>query len=174
MSVQDQCSNPPPKKADGAEEATDPGLIILYNAAAVHTALGQANSPVPQGGNIDQSLTAFKQYVYTQIMLTPCSEEEHCLEKPTAIPNMREFYPEVFHRLPTDTFRNIVERLKRVFIHSGQATAQWSVNVSVPAHVPNSVAPNEPLGVLMKVQGGVGTGQVIFERVAIPHGIFRA
>ena len=79
MSVQNaQCSNPPPKTADEmvAETATDPGLIIFYNAAAVHTALGQPNSPLPQGGNIDQSLTAFKQFVYTQIMLTPCSEED--------------------------------------------------------------------------------------------------
>ena len=77
------------------------------------------------------------------------------------------------HRLPTDTFRNIVERLKKVFIHSEQPTAQWSLNVSAPPHVPNSVAPNQPLAVLLKVQGGVGQGQVIFEPVAIPHDIFR-
>ena len=78
------------------------------------------------------------------------------MEKPTAIPNLRKFYPELFHRLPTDTFRNITERLKKVFIHLAQPTAQWSINVAAPPHVPNSVAPNQPLGVLIKVQGGVG------------------
>ena len=43
-----------------AEEASDPGLIILYDAAVIHTALAQPNSPIPQRANIDQSPTDFK------------------------------------------------------------------------------------------------------------------
>ena len=82
-------------------------------------------------------------------------------EKPNVVPHTREFYPELFHCLPTDTFGNIIERLKKVFIHSAQPTAQWSVNVAAPPHVPNSVPPNQPLGVLIKVQGSVGQGQVL-------------
>ena len=66
------------------------------------------------------------------------------------------------YRLSTDTFRDIIECLKKVFIHSAQPTVQWSLDVAAPLHVPNSVAPNQPLGVLIKVQGGVGRGQVLF------------
>ena len=44
--------------------------------------------------------------------------------------------------------------------------------MAAPPHVPNSVAPNQLLGVLIKVQGGVGQGQVLFKPVAITHEYF--
>ena len=174
MAQQDQ--NPAairPLQSSTHEEATDPGLIILYDPGAVHTALGQANAPVPQGRDIAASLHNFEQYVYHQILLTPCAEEAHCVEKGSAQATVRNYHPQLFHRLPADTYREIIERLKTVFIHANTTTAAWSVSVASSAQAPNSLPPNRPLGALIKVEGGVGLGQVTMEPVGIRHGVFR-
>ena len=114
-------------------------------------------------------------YVYQIVMMTPCSEDDHALERPASVgTTRREFYPELFHRLPADTYRKIIIHLKDTFIYSGSPVASWSGNVSSPANIPNSLPPNRPLGALIKVQGGVGLGQVTFEDVTFGHqGIFR-
>ena len=60
-------------------------------------------------------------------------------KKAIVIADAREFYPELFYRLPTDTFRNIIEHLKRVFIHWNQLTAQRSTNGATPAYICTSI-----------------------------------
>ena len=160
---------------DSREVAEDPGLIILYDCDAVHTTLGQPNAPILQANDAPTSLQNFKRYVYQIVMMTPCSEDGHALERPASVgTTRREFYPELFHRLPADTYRKIIIHLKDTFIYSGSPVASWSGNVSSPANIPNSLPPNRPLGALIKVQGGVGLGQVTFEDVTFGHqGIFR-
>ena len=83
------------------------------------------------------------------------------------------FFPELFHRLPADTYRAVIEHLHEVFVRANHPVARWSVNAAASTHDPNSFSPNRPLGSLIKVLGGVGQGQVTFERVAVSHGIFR-
>ena len=142
------------------EVAEDPGLIIIYDCDAVHTALGQPNAPIPQANDAPTSLQNFKRYVYQMVMMTPCTEDDHALERPASVGSTRrEFYPELFHRLPADTYRKITTHLKDTFIYSGSPVASWSINVSSPANIPNSLPPNEPLGALIKVQGGVVWGR---------------
>ena len=164
-----------PATANAAELPTDPGLIILYDPEAVHIALGQPNSPVTQGATINESLDDFKQYVYNQVLvLTPCTESEHAIRKCDGGSGVQEtFFTELFHRLPADTFREILEVLHRVFISGNNPVAEWSCNVSASAAVRNSLPPNRPLGALIKVDGGLGLGQVTFERVAVTNGVFR-
>ena len=146
---------------------------ILYDVDAVHIALGQANSPVTQGATPGQSLDHLKQYVYTQILSTPISDKENAVRKCDAPGAPQEFFPELFHRLPADTYRAVIEHLHEVFVRANHPVARWSVNAAASTHDPNSFAPNRPLGSLIKVLGGVGQGQVTFERVAVSHGIFR-
>ena len=107
-----------PAAANAVELPADPGLIILYDPEAVHMALGQPNSPVTQGATVNESLHEFKLYVYNQILvLTPCTETEHAIRKCDGGPGVQEtFFTELFHRLPADTFREILEVLHRVFI----------------------------------------------------------
>ena len=162
-----------PAAAQVVELATDPGLIILYDVDAVHIALGQANSPVTQGATPGQSLDYLKQYVYTQILSTPISDKENAVRKCDTPGAPQEFFPELFHRLPADTYRAVIEHLHEVFVRANHPVARWSVNAAASTHDPNSFAPNRPLGSLIKVLGGVGQGQATFERVAVSHGIFR-
>ena len=138
----------------------------------MHIALGQPNSPVRQGATPGQSLDDLKQYVYTQVMSTPLSDKEHTVRKCETLGVQQEFFPELFHRVPADTFRAVIEHLNEIFIRANHQVAWWSVNVAASAHEPNSCAPDRPLGALIKVLGGVGKGQVTFERVAVSHGIF--
>ena len=163
-----------------AEFPADPGLIILYDPEAVHVALGQPDSPVPQGATVNESLDEFKLYVYNLILvLTPCTETGHALRKCDGGLDPRvqgTVFTELLHRLPADTFREVLEVLYRVFIAGNnpihRAVAQWSLKVAASAAIPNSLPPNRPLGALIKVVGGVGVGQVTFERVAVTGGIF--
>ena len=154
------------------EAEADPGLIIIYDAEAVHDALGQANAPVQQGVDQAESVHNLQEYVYTQVLATPCSESEHCVER-ISDGNVREYYPQLFHRLPADTYRAIIERLKDMFAYRNTALARWSVNVATLAHAPGSLPPHRPLGALIKVVRGVGLGQVVMEPVLIQRGIFR-
>ena len=114
-----------------------------------------------------QSLHNFQQYVCQQVIATPCAVAEHCVEKPSNNPQGREYYPNLFHRLPADVYKDIVERLKTVFIFNNTPTATWSVNVAAPANTANSLPPNRPLGALIKVGGGVGLGHDLMEPVMI-------
>ena len=155
-----------------AEAEEDPGLIIIYDPEAVHEGLGQANAPVQQGNDMGESLRNFQAYVYRLILATPCSEMDHCVER-LSDGNVREYHNQVFHRLPADTYRAIIERLKDLFVYQNTPLARWSINVASPAHVPNSLPPHRPLGALLKVVGGVGLGQVVMEPVLIQRGVFR-
>ena len=166
MSVKGDVVSPAAENA--AEVPADPGLIILYDPEVVHIALGQPNSPVAQGATINESLENFKQYVYGQVLLTPCTESEHAIRKCDRGPGVQEtFFTELFHRLPADTFRAILEALHRIFITGSNPVAEWSCNVSASVAVRNSLPPNIPLGALIKVVRGEG-----FERVAVTRGIF--
>ena len=166
MSVKGDVVSPAAENA--AEVPADPGLIILYDPEAVHIVLGQPNSPVAQGATINESLENFKQYVYGQVLLTPCMESEHAIRKCDGGPGVQEtFFTELFHRLPADTFRAILEALHRICITGNNPVAEWSCNVSASAAVRNSLPPNIPLGALIKVVGGER-----FERVAVTRGIF--
>ena len=140
------------------EKEKDPGLIIVYDVEAVHIALGHTTEPVPQGVDIVQSLHNFQQYVYQQVIAMPCAVAAHCIEKTRNNPQGREYYQNLFHCLPANVYKDIVERLKTVFIFNNTLTATWSVNVAAPAHTANSLPPNRPLGALIKVGGGVGLG----------------
>ena len=158
-----------PQATTTVEAEADPGLIIVYDPEAVHDALGQANAPAQQGVNQAESVHNFQEFVYTQVLATPCSESEHCVER-ISDGNVRAYYPQLFHRLPADTYRAIIERLKDMFAYRNTALARWSVNVAAPAH---ALPPHRPLGALLKVVGGVGLGQVVMEPVLIQRGVFR-
>ena len=58
-----------------------------------------------------ESFENFKQYVYGKILLkTPCTESEHAIRKCDGGPGVQEtYFTELFHRLPADTFRAILE-----------------------------------------------------------------
>ena len=56
----------------------------------------------------------FKQFVYTQILVSPVVEADHGVEKGIQ-PAGRQYFQEVFHLLPEDTFWKIIERLKEVW-----------------------------------------------------------
>ena len=144
---------------NAAEVPTDPGLIILYDPEAVHIALGQPNSPVAQGANMKESFENFKQYVYGKILLkTPCTESEHAIRKCDGGPGVQEtYFTELFHRLPADTFRAILEVLHQIFIillRIGPAMFQ-------PQPTYETVCPpTDRWG--LKVEGGLGVGRVTF------------
>ena len=125
---------PAAAKVKVVELATDPGLIILYDVEAVHIALGQANSPVTQGATPGQSLDHIKQYVYTRVMSTPLSDKEHTVRKCDALGVQPEFFPELFRRLPADTFRAVIDHLNEIFIRANHPVARWSVNAAASAH----------------------------------------
>ena len=119
-----------PAAANAAELPADPCLIILYDPEAVHIALGQPNSPVTQGATINECLDNFKQYVYSQVLLTPCTESEHAIRKCDGGPGVQEtFFTELFYQLPADTFRAILEVLHRMFITGNNPVAEWSCHV---------------------------------------------
>ena len=141
------------------ERATDPGLVILYDVEAVHTALGQRDSPVVQGTSQHESVEAFKKYIFEVIMHTPCSDVDHGVLKSLAT-RTRQYYPELLQRMSADTYYRVISHLEDVFAVSNTPTADWSVQVSSVVGVPNSLPPHRPLGFLIKVQGGVGQGQV--------------
>ena len=153
------------------EKATNPGLIIIYDMEAVHVALGQPDSPVIQGATQAESVEAFKKYVIDVLMLTPCSDEEHGVQK-RSTPGTIDYYPELLQRLPADTYRKVILRLGHVFAHGNTTTSRWAVRVSLGVGLPNTLPPHRPLGSLVKVQGGVGQGQLLMERVAESDGIF--
>ena len=120
-----------------------------------------------------ESFENFKQYVYGKVLLTPCTESEHAIRKCDGGPGVQEsYFTELFHRLPEDTFRAILEVLHKIFITGNNPVADWSCNVSAAAGIPNSLPPNRPLGTLIKVEGGLGVGRVTFSRVAVSRGVF--
>ena len=158
---------------NAAEVPDDPGLIILYDPEAVHVALQQKNSPIAPGRTMMESFELFKKYVYGQVLLTPCNESDHAIRKCDGGPGLQEtYFTELFHRLPADTYRAIIEVLHRIFITGNNPVADWSCNVSAAAGTPNSLPPNRPLGSLIKVEGGLGVGRVTFERVGVTRGVF--
>ena len=127
---------------DSREVAEDPGLIILYDCGAVHTALGQPNTPIQQANDPPTSLQNFKRYVYQMVMTTPCSEDDHALERPASVGSTRrEFYPELFHRLPADTYRKIITHLKDTFIYSGFTVRKCVLPCQHPKQPPTEQAP---------------------------------
>ena len=71
------------------EAEADPDLIIVYDAGAVHDAHGQENAPMQQSNDIAESLNNFQAYVYMQVLATPCSETDHCVERLSDV-NVRE------------------------------------------------------------------------------------
>ena len=157
---------------NAAEVPEDPGLIILYDPEAVHIALGQPNSPVAPLVNMRESFEIFKNYVYRQVLLTPCNESDHAIRKCDGGPGLQEsYFTELFHRLPADTYRAIIEVLHKIFITGNSPVADWSCNVSAAAGIQNSLPPNRPLGTLIKVEGGLGLGRVTFSRVAVTRGV---
>ena len=97
----------------------------MYNAGAVHDALGQANAPAQQGNDIAENVHNFQEFVYVQVLATPCSEIEHCVERLSDV-NVREYYPQLFHRLPADTYRAIIERLKDMLVYRNTPLAKSS------------------------------------------------
>ena len=153
------------------EEATDPGLVILYDIEAVHVALGQPGSPVIQGATQAESVEAFI-YIFDVLMHSSCSDEEHGVQKPST-PGTIEYYPELLQRLPADTYRKLILCLGNVFTHGNTPTSRWSVRVASGVHLPDTLPPHRPLGSLIKVQGGVGQGQLLMDRVVEYSGIFR-
>ena len=64
------------------EKEEDPGLIILYNVDAVHTALQHPTAPVQQGANMAQSVDNGAKYVYTKVMGTPCTWQNTVSKRP--------------------------------------------------------------------------------------------
>ena len=93
-----------------------------------------------------ESFENFKQYVYGKILLkTPCTESEHAIRKCDGGPSVQEtYFTELFHRLPADTFRAILEVLHKIFITGNNPVADWSCNVSASAGIRNSLPPNRP------------------------------
>ena len=153
------------------ELTSDPGIVILYSDSdTVHTALGQAGSPVAQGATAGVSLTDFKEFVFNQILATPVAVADHCVVK-TFLPI--QHHHEVFHRLAEDKYRAVIELLMQAFVTSNTATARWSLAVSSGPHVPGALPLHGPLGQVLKVTGGVGLGQVVMEPAAMAVGIFR-
>ena len=164
-----------PSVQPAPEKATNPGLIILYDVEAVHTALGEQGSPIVQGTTQAESVDAFKKYVFEVMMLhTPCSDQEHGVEKSTLGRRSMKYHPELLHRLPADTYWQVIQRLDHVFAYANTPTSEWSIRVSSSVLEPNALPPHRPLGCLIKVQGGVGQGQLLMEGVLQSLGIFHS
>lgn len=49
------------------ERQSDPGLIVVYNCRAMHSALWQTGSPVIKGQTADESLKRFQDFVWRDI-----------------------------------------------------------------------------------------------------------
>ena len=149
-----------------------PGLLIHYNVDAVHDALGQKGSPVSQGNGQGESLKNLQDFVWKEILATPCDVEEHCIEESFTPTTGKEYFKTIFHRLSEKTFLNIVEKLNNTFVEPGSTTSQWSVSVSPPAGLSHALPPYQPLGKLFKIIGG-GKGKVTIERITVDAGIFK-
>ena len=143
------------------EMEKDPGLIIHYGPdQIIHNALAAQHSPVPQGDTPAESAAALKKFIYRLVLTTSVSESDNGVLK-----NDDEHFLQYFHRLPQDTFFRIKTELLTALVTGGTTLSQWSLAVSAP--------PQQPLGCLIKITGGVGQGQVCMELVAISHGIFK-
>ena len=113
----------------------------------IHDTLNHAGAPVRQRATAADSVAALQEYVYRTILSTPVSAEENGVDKGAGV-----YYPDIFHRLPQDTYHSVLLKLQRVFILDSTSVATWSRQVSAP--------PKPPLGTLLRVTGGVGKGQV--------------
>jgi hypothetical protein len=150
-----------PESGPQDESESDPGLVIMYAPdQTIHDTLNHAGAPVRQGATAADSAAALKEYVYRTILSTPVSAEENGVDKGAGV-----YYPDIFHRLPQDTYHSVLLKLQRVFILDSTSVATWSRQVSAP--------PKPPLGTLLRVTGGVGKGQVYVVRCAVDRGIFR-
>ena len=138
------CPSFPTTSEPEEEEEEDPGIIFIYDAKAVHIALGQPGSPVQQGSTQADSLEHFKKYVFDEVIQTPCSPEENCVRK-VGDP---QYYYEMFHRLKQDLYDKIKRRLYNLFV----LTSTWSKQVSRDG--PNSLPPHRSLGAMFVIRGG--------------------
>ena len=99
------------------EEDDDPGLVIMYaDHATIHRALGLAGAPVPQGGTEAASGEAFRQYVFSQLVLGVPDRVLHCVEdaQRTFGPTT-EYFPNLFQKLPGRAYANLILRVKQLF-----------------------------------------------------------
>ena len=72
-----------------------------------------------------------------------------------------DYFPFVLHWLYEDQYRSVVKRLRDHFMNGRRPVTQWSLQLP------------QPLGVVMKVTGGTGTGAAFVTPMAMGSGVFR-
>ena len=128
----------------------DPAIFLHFYVDRVHNALALPNAPCHQQGTAGQSVAVFQRYVYELMLGAGPNEDENGVEDDGARAGANapgtDYFPFVLHRLYEDQYRSVVKRLRDHFMKGQRPVTQWSLQLP------------QPLGVVMKVTGGTGTG----------------